>query len=90
MQISTKLFNEQQVGQFSKLNEQVQTIQEKIASGKSILKASDDPLAAVNLSAAKEQQSLLGQYKKNIDAADRRLSLADSAIKRTLMLRTAD
>jgi flagellar hook-associated protein 3 FlgL len=88
MQISTKLFNEQQVGQFSKLNEQVQTIQEKIASGKSILKASDDPLAAVNLSAAKEQQSLLGQYKKNIDAADRRLSLADSAIQESINVLT--
>ena len=67
MQISTKLFNEQQVAQFGKLNEKVQGIQEKISTGQNILKASDDPLAAVNLSAAKEQQSMLSQFESNIE-----------------------
>ena len=42
MQVSTKLFNEQLVRQFGKLTEDIQKKQEKIASGKAILKASDD------------------------------------------------
>ena len=46
MQVSTKLFNEQQIRQFGKLTEDIQKKQEKIASGKAILKASDDPVAA--------------------------------------------
>lgn len=88
MQISTKLFNERQVEQFSKLNKDVQTVQEKIATGQNILKASDDPVAAVNLSAAKEQQSLLGRFEKNIDNAQRRLSLADGALQEVVNVLT--
>lgn len=88
MQISTKLFNEQQVAQFGKLNEKVQGIQEKISTGQNILKASDDPLAAVNLSAAKEQQSMLTQFENNIDSARRRLGLADSTLQESINVLT--
>ena len=38
MQVSTKLFNDQQVRQFGKLTADIQQKQEKIASGKAILK----------------------------------------------------
>ena len=88
MQISTKLFNEQQVTQFGKLNEKVQGIQEKISTGQNILKASDDPLAAVNLSAAKEQQSMLSQFENNIDNARRRLGLADMTLQESINVLT--
>jgi len=88
MQISTKLFNEQQVAQFGKLNEKVQGIQEKISTGQNILKASDDPLAAVNLSAAKEQQSMLSQFESNIDNARRRLGLADMTLQESINVLT--
>ncbi len=88
MQISTKLFNEQQVTQFGKLNEKVQGIQEKISTGQNILKASDDPLAAVNLSAAKEQQSMLSQFESNIDNARRRLGLADMTLQESINVLT--
>ena len=81
MQVSTKFFNDRQVEQFAKINKDVQTVQEKIASGQNILKASDDPVAAVQLSAAKEQQNLLVRYETNIDAAKRRLTLADGALQ---------
>ena len=53
MQISSKLFNEQQVRQFGKLNENIQDLQERVASGNNIIRASDDPVAAVRLSAAR-------------------------------------
>ena len=41
MEVSTKLFNAQATKNFSKINEQIQDTQAKIASGKSFLKASD-------------------------------------------------
>ena len=56
MQVSTKLFNQQSVNQFGKLTEEIQDLQAKVATGKNILKSSDDPVAAVELSAAKEQK----------------------------------
>ena len=36
MKVSTKLFNEQQVRQFSSLNEDIQKLQDRISSGKNI------------------------------------------------------
>ena len=64
MQVSTKLFNNQQVRQFGKLNEDIQHKQEKIASGKAILRASDNPVAAAELSAAKEQKIYFPDLRK--------------------------
>ena len=64
MQVSTKLFNDQQVRQFGKLTADIQQKQEKIASGKAILKASDDPVAAAQLSAAREQEQLLTRFRE--------------------------
>ena len=59
MQVSTKLFNQQSVNQFGKLTEEIQKLQGKVSTGKNILKSSDDPVAAVELSAAKEQKNIL-------------------------------
>ncbi len=81
MQVSTKFFNETQINNFSKISKEVQDIQERIASGKKILRASDDPVAAVNLSAAKEQQNLIERFENNIESGTRRLILSDSALQ---------
>ena len=62
MQVSTKLFNQQSVNQFGKLTEEIQKLQGKVSTGKNILKSSDDPVAAVELSAAKEQKRWATQY----------------------------
>ena len=59
MQVSTKLFNQQSVNQFGKLTEEIQKLQGKVSTGNNILKSSDDPVAAVELSAAKEQKNIL-------------------------------
>ena len=37
MKVSTKLFNQQQLKQFSSLNEEIQKTQNKISTGKNIL-----------------------------------------------------
>ena len=50
MKVSTSLFNKQQVESFSKLNEDIQSLQNRISSGKNITRASDDPIGAVELS----------------------------------------
>ena len=63
MQVSTKLFNEQSVRQFGKITEDVQNLQAKVSTGKNILRSSDDPVAAVELSAAKEQKNILDRFK---------------------------
>jgi len=67
MRVSTKLFNAQQVRGFQEIRSDMQGIQEKIASGKNINRASDDPVGAVNLSVAKEQKEVLTQFLKNTD-----------------------
>lgn len=80
MQVSTKLFNEQSINRFSQLNGDIQTLQSKIAKGKNVLRASDDPVAMVNISAAKEKQSQLNRYATNIERATSRLNMAEVAI----------
>ena len=81
MEVSTKLFNAQATKNFSKINEQIQDTQAKIASGKSFLKASDDPVTASNLSAKREQKILLERFIKNGNTAKTRLDLADYQFK---------
>ncbi len=84
MQVSTKLFNQQAVNQFGKLTEQIQDLQAKVSTGKNILRSSDDPVAAVELSAAKEQKNILERFKRNVDSAQRRLDLADASIQQAV------
>ena len=88
MQISSKLFNEQQVRQFGKLNESIQGLQERVASGQNILRASDDPVAAVRLSAAREQKQTLERFEKNIDVAQSRLQLGDQTLQEAINVMT--
>ena len=88
MQVSTKLLNQQQVRHFSKINEKIADTQERVSTGKSILRASDDPVAAVNLSVAKEQSLILEQFQRNIDAADTKLKLADSTLQQAVNVLT--
>ena len=88
MQVSTKLLNQQQVRQFSKINDKIADTQERVSTGKSILRASDDPVAAVNLSVAKEQSLLLGQFQRNIAAAENKLNMTDLTLQETVNVLT--
>ena len=62
MKISNKLFNEQQLGQFSNNMEKIQKIQDKISSGKNIIFASDDPVGAVQHSGMKDNLSKVKRF----------------------------
>lgn len=92
MQVSTKLFNEQQVRQFSKLTADIQAKQEKISSGRAILNASDDPVAAVNLSAANEQKLLIERFEENVYIAQNRLEAGDKVLQesQSVMMRITE
>jgi flagellar hook-associated protein 3 FlgL len=81
MQISTRLLNQQQINLFGKLNEDIQNIQERVSTGQKILHASDDPVAAANLSVAKEQSKLLTQFQRNLDTAETRLNMTDQTLQ---------
>ena len=86
MEVSTKLFNAQATKNFSKINEQIQDTQAKIASGKSFLKASDDPVTASNLSASGSKDTL--EFMKNGNTAKTRLDLADSGLNQVINVLT--
>ena len=88
MQISSKLFNEQQVRQFGKLNENIQDLQERVASGNNIIRASDDPVAAVRLSAAREQKQILERFQNNAQSAQGRLELGDQTLQQSINVLT--
>jgi len=88
MQVSTRLLNQQQVRQFSKINDKIADVQERVSTGKSILRASDDPVAAVNLSVAKEQSLLLGQFERNIASAENKLNMTDLTLQETVNVLT--
>ncbi len=89
MKVSTKLFNQQQIRQFSSLNEDIQKLQDKISTGKNIIVASDDPVGSVNLSGHKTVKQQLDQYLKNVNSAQTRLSLVDTNLQNlsTIMIR---
>ncbi len=88
MQISTKLFNQQTLERLSELHGEIQNRQARIATGKDLLKASDDPLAAVNISVAKEQKQELARYLDNIDRAKNKLELTEGAMGQTINILT--
>ncbi len=92
MQVSTKLFNQQQVRQFSKLTADIQAKQEKISSGRAILNASDDPVAAVSLSAANEQKLLIERFEENVYIAQNRLEAGDKVLQesQSVMMRITE
>ena len=89
MKVSTKLFNEQQLRQFSNLNSEIQKLQDKISSGKNILVASDDPVGSVDLSGYKTVKHQLDQFLKNVNSSEDRLSLVDTNLQNlsTIMIR---
>ena len=51
---------------------------------KNILRASDDPIAAVNISIAKEQKTENARYLENIGRAKSKLELSEGALDKGL------
>ena len=81
MQISSKLFNQQQLKQFSSTTEDLQNIQDKISSGQNILRASDDPVGSVELSGLNVVKSQIEQFERNVNSATGKLTLLDKSLE---------
>ena len=81
MQVSTKLFNQQQLQQFSSTTEELQNLQNKISTGQNILKASDDPIGSVQLSGLNVIKGQIEQFERNVNSASDRITLLDKNLE---------
>ena len=88
MTISTRLFNEQAVTNFKRITSDIQQTQDKIAAGKKVLKASDDPVAAAKISFVRDQKAMLDRFATNIDRAQTRLALTENVVAESVNLMT--
>ena len=88
MPISTKLFNDQAVTRFNRLTSEIQNTQSKIATGKNVLRASDDPVTAANISFTRDQKVMLDRFNTNIDRARVRLNVTENVLSDSMNVLT--
>ena len=88
MPISTKLFNDQSVARFNRLSGDIQNTQGRIATGKNVLRASDDPVAAANISFTRDQKVMLDRFNTNIDRARVRLNVTENVLSDSMNVLT--
>ena len=88
MPISTKLFNDQSVARFNRLTSDIQNTQGRIATGKNVLRASDDPVAAANISFTRDQKVMLDRFNTNIDRARIRLNVTENVLSDSMNVLT--
>ena len=80
MPISTRVYNDLAMSTLNRITGDIQGIQQRIATGRNILKTSDNPAVGAKISFTKDQKILLERYNANIDRAQNRLSQAESAV----------
>ncbi|MYM53727.1 flagellar hook-associated protein FlgL [Thalassovita mangrovi] len=81
MTIGTALHHTLAQKHFTRLDTEISSLQAQIASGEADPRASVDPVRALNMSAAQDQQALLEQFSLNLETIDRRLSLSDTTLE---------
>ena len=80
MPISTRVYNELAMSTLNRITGDIQGIQQRIATGRNILKTSDNPAVGAKISFTKDQKILLERYNSNIVRAQNRLSQAENAV----------
>jgi flagellar hook-associated protein 3 FlgL len=65
---------------FNNLSSELSHVVEQMATGKSILLPSDDPIAATRITQLNRQQSAIDQYQSNIDSASAGMSQQESIL----------
>ncbi|WP_285163080.1 flagellar hook-associated protein FlgL [Shewanella goraebulensis] len=83
MRISTAQMFNQNTTSLSKGQSATNKILEQLASGKKINTAGDDPVAAIGVDNLRQKNSLVDQYVKNIDYAQKHLGLSESKLGST-------
>lgn len=77
MSIGTSLFHSLTAQNMSRVNDHIASLQAEIGTGKTDPRPSADPVRALRLSAAKEQEQVLERFSINLDHAQSRLGQAD-------------
>ncbi len=80
MPISTRVYNDIAMSTLNRITGDIQGIQQRIATGRNIIKTSDNPAVGAKISFTKDQKILLDRFNSNIDRAQLRMSQAESAI----------
>lgn len=80
MSIGTSLFHAINTRTLSRAGAEISELQDQISSGKNDPRPSADPVRALRLSAAFEQQQALDRFSTNIDRAQTRLDQSDGVL----------
>lgn len=80
MSVSTKLFADQMLNRFTRINDEIELRQTKISTGQEITQASDKPIDAVRLSALEDRATQLAGFERNVRTAQESLTLADAEL----------
>ena len=81
MTVGTALFHNHASARFTTLGREIADLQSQISSGKTDARPSTDPVRALKLSAAREQEARLDRFQDNIATARTRLGAADTALE---------
>ncbi|HXT19059.1 MAG TPA: flagellar hook-associated protein FlgL [Gemmatimonadaceae bacterium] len=81
MRISNNLVVQQQLAGLTQNMTALQQASQRVTTGKQLLEASDDPLAATQVMASSTSLAALDQYKSNVQAASSRVSLEDNILQ---------
>ena len=84
MQVSTSQFFRSQSEQLQNLQEDTGTLQKKIATGRAIDVASEDPIAFSDIGRLQSQISNIDQYKRNIMRATEKLAIEDNVLTQSI------
>ncbi|EMF0716576.1 flagellar hook-associated protein FlgL [Citrobacter freundii] len=80
MRVSTQQSYVSMTQSFNNLSSDLSHVVEQMATGKSILLPSDDPIAATRITQLNRQQSAIDQYQSNIDSASAGMSQQESIL----------
>src|SRR5205085_821957 len=80
MRISTPMMYDEGIKNIQDRQEQLNHLQTQLSAGKTILTASDDPVANAQVMNLQQTQSVNAHYSKNSDSALSALSLMESAV----------
>ena len=80
MAISTRIYNEQAFSMLNRITGEIQDVQSRIATGKNVLKASDNPAVSTKISFSRDQKLMLERFNANIGVATNRLEQAEVAM----------
>lgn len=80
MRVSTNQFIQQGISQILSQQQQIADTQEQLATGRRVVRPSDDPAAATRILTLRESISTVQQYNANINLATSRLQIEESAL----------